>query len=218
MPAWTFAAISEPVARPGRRWRANAAVWLVHALCCAPLLWLWAAALLGQLGPNPAEALVRGSGDWALRFLCLALAVTPLRQALGWAWLARWRRPLGLYCFAYALAHFLSYAWLDLEWEAQALVRDVLKRPFITLGMASLAVLLPLALTSPKAVARRLGARRWQALHRSVYLLPFLVLTHFYWMRAGKNDFAEVSAYALLLLGLLAWRLMKKYAPGPRGY
>lgn len=217
MQAWTLSATSEPRARQGA-WRRGGGVLLLHALCCLPLLWLWSAALMGRLGPNPAEALVRGSGDWALRFLCLALAVTPLRQWLGRPALARWRRPLGLYCFAYAVAHFLSYAWLDMGWDAQALLRDVLKRPFITLGMASLALLLPLALSSPKAVLRRMGGQRWQALHRSVYLLPPLVLTHFYWMRAGKNDFTEVWAYAALLALLLAWRLWKKWASSPRIY
>lgn len=228
MRAWTYAASSEQkhvAAGADTRTKArppSVPGWVqiawVHALSCAPLLYLLAAAALDRLGANPAEALVRGTGDWALRFLCLALAVTPMRHVLGRPAWARWRRPLGLYCFAYAVLHFLAYAWLDMGADLQALWSDVLKRPFIWMGVLSLLVLLPLALTSPKAVVRRLGGKRWQAVHRTVYLVPFLALTHFFWMRSGKNDYAEVAVYGAVLAVLLLWRLIRKMANPARPY
>lgn len=181
--------------------------WL---LALAPLAWLLYGAVQGRLGANPAEALIRGSGDWALRLLCLALAVTPLREALGLTALARWRRLAGLFAAFYALLHFLAYAWLDQGLLLADILRDIAKRPFILVGSAALLILLPLVATSTHRAQRALGARRWQALHRSVYAVALLALLHFFWMRAGKNDFAEWSLYAALLAALLGWRLMRR--------
>lgn len=180
----------------------------------AQLLW---GALANTLGANPAEALIRGTGDWTLRFLCLTLAVTPLRQATGWHALARLRRMLGLFAFFYGLLHFLCFAWLDMGLDLPAIVRDIAQRPFILVGTAALALMLPLAATSFNRAIKALGAARWQALHRTVYAVALLGLLHFFWMRAGKNDFAEVAVYAAilaLLLGWRAWRRLSDTRPG----
>ncbi|QXL83114.1 sulfite oxidase heme-binding subunit YedZ [Comamonas sp. NLF-1-9] len=180
----------------------------LFALCLLPALYLaWGAATDG-LGANPAERLIRSSGDWTLRLLCATLAVTPLRRLLGWPALARVRRMLGLFSFSYACLHLLCYAVLDMGLEMPAIVRDVLQRPFILLGMAAYALLLLLWATSFAPVIRRLGGRSWQRLHRSIYLAALLALAHFFLMRAGKRDFAEVYAYGALLAVLLGARLL----------
>jgi sulfoxide reductase heme-binding subunit YedZ len=206
---------------PGTRWRGvvNANRWLMHP-ATKPLLFV--AALLplaglvhgvfaDTLGANPAEALIRSTGDWTLRFLCLTLAVTPLRQWTGWQALARLRRMLGLFTFFYGVLHFLCFAWLDMGLDLQAIVRDIPRRPFILVGTAALLLMLPLAATSFNAAIRRLGAKRWQLLHRAVYAVAGLALLHFFWMRAGKNDFAEVVVYAAVLALLLGWRLWRRF-------
>jgi len=179
---------------------------LVFLLALLPFFWLLGAALTEQLGPNPAEALVRSSGDWTLRALCVVLAVTPLRVSLGLPALARLRRMLGLFVFFYAALHFLAYAWLDLGLEAADIAMDVAKRPFILVGFVALLLLLALAATSWNRAVRWLGAARWQALHRSVYAVAGLAILHFFWMRAAKRRFAEVAVYAAVLGLLLAWR------------
>jgi methionine sulfoxide reductase heme-binding subunit len=180
---------------------------LVFLAALAPLAWLVFAAAADRLGTNPAEALIRSTGDWTLRALLLTLAVTPLRHLLGWPALARLRRMLGLFTAFYALCHFLCYAWLDMGLEPAAILKDVAKRPFILVGTTALLLLLPLAATSFNAAIRRLGARRWQTLHRLVYAIGILAILHFTWMRAGKNLYAEVSVYAALLALLLGWRI-----------
>jgi sulfoxide reductase heme-binding subunit YedZ len=177
-----------------------------------PALWLVYAAVADRLGANPAEALLRGSGDWALRLLCLALAVTPLRVTLGLPVLARWRRLIGLYAYGYALAHLLCYLWLDQGFDWAAAWADVGKRPFILVGALSVLLLTPLAGTSWAGAVRALGAARWQRLHRLVYAVAMLVILHFYWMRAGKNDFAEVRLYGGIMALLLGWRLWRRIA------
>lgn len=185
---------------------AKPVVWL---LWLSPLAWLVWGVLANSLGANPAEALIRSTGDWALRALWLALAVTPLRQWLQLPALARFRRLLGLFAFFYATLHLVSYAWLDMGWSAAEIVADVWQRPFILVGMLTLVLLLVLALTSPRTMLRRLGGVRWQRLHRTVYGAGLLALLHFYWMRTGKNDTAEVAVYAVLLAMLLGWRVWK---------
>lgn len=185
----------------------------VFVLALLPLAVLVTGIFTRSLGANPAEALIRGLGDWTLRFLCLALAVTPLRQWTGWSALARLRRMLGLYAFFYAALHFLAYTWLDMGFEWGEIARDIGKRPFILVGTAAGLLLLPLAATSFNAAIRRLGAARWQLLHRGVYAVAGLAILHFYWMRAAKNDFAEVAVYAATLGVLLGWRVWKALAP-----
>jgi methionine sulfoxide reductase heme-binding subunit len=183
---------------------------LIFVLACLPAAWLFWAAATDQLGANPAEALIRSLGDWSLRFLVMVLLVTPLRVLLGWPALARFRRMLGLFMFFYASLHLLAYAWFDMEFDGAAVVADVIKRPFILVGMLSWFFLLALAATSFNRAVRSLGAKRWQALHRSVYAVAGLAVLHFYWMRSGKNDFAEVAVYAVVLGSLLGWRLWRR--------
>jgi methionine sulfoxide reductase heme-binding subunit len=188
--------------------------WLLHPLakpclflvCCLPLVWLVSAVVADRLGPNPAEALIRSLGDWSIRALVLVLLVTPLRIITGWVVLARWRRMLGLFAFFYASLHLMSYAWFDMGWDVSAVVRDVGQRRFILLGMLAWLLLLALAVTSFDRAIRWLGAARWRALHRLVYLAAVLVTLHFFWMRSGKNDHAEVWVYAGLFTLLLGWR------------
>ena len=182
---------------------------LLFVLALLPLAWLVWGAATNSLGPNPAEALIRDSGDWTLRFLCLTLAVTPLRQWTGWHALARMRRMLGLFTFFYAVLHFLSFAWLDMGFDVAAILADIPKRPFILVGSAALLLLLALAATSFNRAVKAMGAKRWQALHRAVYAVALLALLHFFWMRSAKNDFAEWSIYAAVLAVLLGWRLWR---------
>ena len=193
----------------------RAAKPLLFVLALGPLAWLLHGALSGGLGPNPAEALMRGSGDWVLRFLCLTLAVTPLRQWTGWSALARLRRMLGLFTFFYGVLHFLCYAWLDMGFVPADIVRDIPKRPFVLVGTLALLLMLPLAATSFNRAIKALGAVRWRRLHRLVYATALLALLHFFWMRSAKNDFAEPAVYATVVAVLLGWRLWAAWR-GPR--
>ena len=189
---------------------------LVFVLCLLPLAWLVFGAINDQLGANPAEALIRSLGDWTLRFLCLTLAVTPLRVRTRTPQLARYRRMLGLFTFFYACLHLLAYGWLDMGLDMADIGRDILKRPFILVGFACWLLLLPLAATSFNRAVRWLGGRQWQALHRLVYLIAGLALLHFFWMRAGKNNFAEVWVYGAIIGALLLERLLRYFTPRPR--
>ncbi len=188
---------------------------LVFALCLLPLSWLLYLVVQDQLGANPQEALIRATGDWALRFLVIVLAVTPLRELSGLSALARYRRMLGVFMYFYALLHFLSYSGFDMGFDVADIFNDIVKRPFILVGSLALLLLTPLAATSFNAAIRALGAKRWQRLHRLVYAVAGLAILHFFWMRAGKNDFAEVAVYAGILALLLGWRL-RKLRPRPR--
>ena len=199
--------------------RRRAGAWLLHpaakplafAAALVPLAWLVYGAAADALGPNPAEALIRATGDWTLRFLCLTLEVTPLREGLGLPALARFRRLLGLFTFFYAVLHFLGYAWLDMGFDAAAIARDIPKRPFALVGFAALLLMAPLAATSCRRAIQALGAPRWQALHRAVYAVAGLAILHFFWMRAAKHNFAEVAVYAAVLGLLLGWRLARRW-------
>jgi sulfoxide reductase heme-binding subunit YedZ len=179
-------------------------------LCGLPAVGLLIAAGTNQLGANPAEALLRRSGLWTLRFLWLTLTVTPLRLWLNWPALARFRRLLGVTTFVYAVLHFLGYAWLDMGFDPEAIARDIPKRPFALVGFAALLLLLPLAATSFNRAIRWLGAARWQRLHKLVYGIAPLVLLHFFWVRASKHRWPEVALYGLLLLGLLGARVWRR--------
>ncbi|MGL6109371.1 MAG: sulfite oxidase heme-binding subunit YedZ [Rubrivivax sp.] len=179
----------------------------LFVIALGPLAWLLYGALTDGLGSNPAEALMRGTGIWVLRFLCLTLAITPLRQWTGWAPLARQRRMLGLFSFFYAVLHFLCYAWLDMGFDAAAIARDIPKRPFVLVGTLALLLMAPLAATSFNRAIKTMGAARWRRLHRVVYAVVLLGLLHFFWMRSAKNNFADVAVYALIVAVLLGWRL-----------
>ena len=187
-----------------------AAKWIVFVLCAWPMAWLVFGALTDALGANPAEALIRGTGDWTLRFLCIALAVTPLRILAGLPALARFRRMLGLFVYFYVTMHLASYAWLDMSFDVQSIAKDIAKRPFILVGFLAFLLLTPLAATSFNKAIKMLGSKRWQLLHKSVYAVAVLGILHFFWMRAGKNDFTEVMVYAAVVFLLLGWRL-KRY-------
>ena len=180
---------------------------VLFVLALLPLAQLLYGAFTDSLGANPAEALSRGTGHWVLRFLCLTLAVTPLRQWTGWSALARLRRMLGLYAFFYGVLHFLCYAWLDMGFAASDIVRDIPKRPFVLVGLLALLLMVPLAATSFNRAIKALGALRWRRLHRLVYVIVLLGLLHFYWMRGAKHDYAEVHLYAAVIALLLGWRL-----------
>ncbi len=194
------------------RWLVSPAVKpLLFGLCLLPFAWLLYGAVANTLGANPAEALIRATGDWTLRFLCITLAVTPLRQASGWNALARLRRMLGLFAFFYGLLHFSSFAWLDMGLDMELILKDIAKRPFILVGSAALLLMLPLAATSFNRAIKALGAKRWQALHRSVYAVVLLGLLHFFWMRSAKNNFGEVAIYAAVIALLLGWRLWQAW-------
>ncbi len=191
-------------------WLHPAAKPLLFVVCLLPFGWLLYGALANTLGANPAEALIRATGDWTLRFLCITLAVTPLQVLTGQPALLRFRRMLGLFAFFYVLLHFLSYAWLDMGFELQAIVVDIPKRPFALVGFLALLLMVPLAATSFNRAIKALGAKRWQALHKLVYVIVLLGLLHFFWMRAAKNNFAEVAVYAVVIAALLGWRLVHR--------
>ena len=184
---------------------------LVFGLSLLPFALLLWGAVANTLGANPAEALIRGTGDWVLRFLCITLAVTPLREAFGLSALARLRRMLGNFAFFYGVLHFTSYAWLDMGLDLAGIVADIPKRPFILVGTLALLLMASLAATSFNRVIKAMGAARWKRLHRAVYAIILLGLLHFFWMRAGKNDFGEWSVYAVVVAGLLGWRVRQAW-------
>jgi sulfoxide reductase heme-binding subunit YedZ len=192
---------------------------VVFALCLVPLARVLVLGWLDRLGANPVEFVTRSSGTWTLVLLLAALAVTPVRRLTAWNWLARIRRMVGLFAFFYACLHLSTYIWLDQWFDWGAIALDVLERPFITAGMATWLVLLALALTSTDGMVRRLG-RRWQRLHRLVYLAGVTAILHYTWHKAGKNLLAEPLIYGLVLTVLLGLRLWwhlraarRKYPP-----
>ena len=185
---------------------AKPVLWLV---CVLPFVWLVCGAANDALGANPAEYLIRATGDWTLRLLCITLAASPLRVMLGLSELAKFRRMLGLFTYFYVVLHLLCYSWLDMGFEWGDIAVDIAKRPFILVGFSAFVLLTPLALTSFNRAIRWLGAKRWQWLHRLVYVVAVLAVLHFFWMRAGKSNFAEVFVYASVLFALLAWRFFR---------
>ena len=194
---------------------------LVFLFCLIPFAWLVFRVFTQDLGANPQEALIRATGDWTLRFLCIVLAVTPLRVISNTPQLARFRRMLGLFVYFYVVIHFLSYSWFDMGFDVADIAKDIYKRPFILVGFSAFVLLTPLALTSFNRAIKVMGAKRWQLLHKLVYLIAGLAILHFFWMRAGKNDFNEVYVYATIQAVLLGWRLVqwfKKKQQHPRKY
>jgi methionine sulfoxide reductase heme-binding subunit len=201
----TFAGV--PAALPAATF--NRLWWLLLGVALLPLARLVVLIATNDLGANPVEFVIRSLGTWTLVLLCVTLAVSPLRQLTGWAWLVRLRRMFGLTCFAYATLHMLAFVGLDQSFDLAAVWTEVVKRPYITAGMAAFLLLVPLAVTSTNGMVRRLGGRTWQQLHRVVYLIALLAILHYWWHKAGKNDFSEVTIYAVVigvLLGFRAWR------------
>ena len=184
---------------------------LVFILCLLPFAWLAYNIIINNLGANPQEALIRATGDWTLRFLCIVLAVTPLRMISKTPQLARFRRMLGLFVYFYVVIHLLSYSWFDMGFDVADIAKDIYKRPFILVGFAAFVLLTPLALTSFNRAIKVLGAKSWQLLHKLVYVIAGLGVLLFFWMRSGKNNFNEVFIYAAILAVLLGWRLIQWY-------
>ncbi len=199
----------------------TAAKPLVFLLCLIPFAWLAFRVFTQDLGANPQEALIRATGDWTLRFLCIVLTVTPLRVISNTPQLARFRRMLGLFVYFYVIIHLLSYSWFDMGFDVADIAKDIYKRPFILVGFTAFVLLTPLALTSFNRAIKVMGAKRWQLLHKLVYVIAGLGILHFFWMRSGKNDFNEVFVYAAILAALLGWRVVQwfqKRQQNPRKY
>ena len=189
----------------------------VFLLCLVPAGLLVRGALTGDLGVNPAETIQLQTGRWALKFLLISLAITPLRRLTGWNVLIQYRRMLGLFAFFYATEHFLAYWSFDLGFSFAAMLGDILKRPFIALGFAAFLLLLPLALTSTKGWIRRLG-RKWTQLHRLVYAAAILAVIHFAWkVKVFTGDpVLYAVALTLLLLFRVVWVMRKRSAAVPK--
>ena len=177
-------------------------------LSLLPLIRLVWFGMHDDLGANPVEFITRSTGTWALVFLCITLAMTPLRLLTGSTMWIKMRRMFGLFCFFYALLHFLIWIWLDQNFDVAAMMKDVIDRPFITMGFISFVLLIPLALTSNQWSLRSLG-KNWSLLHKLVYLIAFTAIAHYWWHKAGKNDLGTVSIYGLVILLLLVFRIPK---------
>ena len=176
----------------------------LFVLCLTPFAHLVWGVAYDALGANPVEAVTHSTGWWTLFLLCATLAVTPLRRATGANWLLRLRRMLGLFAFFYVVLHFLTYIWLDQWFDVMAMAKDVLMRPYITVGFTAFLLLIPLAATSTDAMRRRLG-RNWQRMLRFVYLIVVFGVLHFWWL--VKRDVTEPALFALAVLALLGVRL-----------
>jgi sulfoxide reductase heme-binding subunit YedZ len=186
---------------------------IVFTLALVPLLRLVLLGFFGDLGANPIAKITHQTGLWTLNLLLVTLAITPVRRVTGQLWLIQYRRMLGLFAFFYAVLHMLTYVWLDQFFNVHAMVHDIAKRPFITMGSAAFFMLVPLALTSTKSAIRRLG-RRWQQLHRLVYFAAVAGVIHFVWL--VKKDIRQPMIYAFVLAALLGYRvvvlLLKRYS------
>jgi sulfoxide reductase heme-binding subunit YedZ len=178
--------------------------------CFIPLGFLVWDGYDGNLGANPIEVITRSTGTWTLVFLLITLAVTPLRKLTGWNGLIKFRRMLGLFAFFYVCLHFTTYIWLDQFFDLAAVVKDVAKRPFITVGFASFVLLIPLAVTSTGGMVRRMG-KRWQQLHRLIYLIAIGGVVHYWWL--VKADIRLPLIYGAILAALLCYRLFRAWAP-----
>ncbi|MFM0728489.1 protein-methionine-sulfoxide reductase heme-binding subunit MsrQ [Paraburkholderia strydomiana] len=211
-PAATPAAAAKTAATAKQR-PAGGARWIVPAKIAVfiaawyPLARIVLFGMTDRLGANPIEFITRSTGLWTLVFLCITLAATPLRRLTGVAALVRFRRMLGLYTFFYATLHFTTYLWFDKWFDVAAIFKDIGKRPFITVGFAAFVLLIALAVTSPRAMVRKLG-RRWQTLHRAIYAIGALAILHFWWMKAGKHDLLLPKIYGAIMVVLLGWRLI----------
>jgi len=184
----------------------------VFALALIPLARLGLFAWLGKLTANPIEFITRSTGTWTLSFVLITLTVTPLRRMLDWPWLLRLRRMLGLFAFFYACLHFTTYVWLDQFFDVHGIVKDVVKRPFITVGFAAFVLLIPLAATSTNAMIRRLGAHRWQRLHYAVYAIATLGVVHYWWL--VKKDITQPLWFGAAAALLLGYRIVYRLRSG----
>jgi sulfoxide reductase heme-binding subunit YedZ len=179
----------------------------VFVLCSLPFVWILYAAIVGRLGPDPAEALMHFTGEWSLRLLALTLLVSPLRAWTGWSLLIKLRRMLGLYAFFYACVHFLSFLQFYIGWTPGVLIEELVERPYITLGFTAWLLFLPLALTSTRGLQRRLRGN-WQRLHRLVYPAAVLACLHLLWQ--ARSDLGEALVYLAVFAVLLGWRVRRR--------
>lgn len=184
---------------------------VVFTVSLLPLARLLLGVPLDWLGVNPIELITRSTGTWTLVFLLATLAVTPIRHLSGWHWLIRLRRMLGLFAFFYATLHLITYLWLDQFFDPAAIVKDIIKRPFITIGFSAFVLMTPLAITSSNAMVRQLGGRQWQRLHRLVYAVAVCGLIHYWWL--VKRDITQPAIYASVLALLLGARLVWRRRP-----
>jgi len=178
---------------------------VLFLLALVPLALLVVDAVGNNLGANPVEAITHRTGSWVLKFLLITLAVTPLRKITGWHWLLRLRRMFGLYAFFYAVLHFTTYIWLDRFFVFDEIGKDIAKRPYITVGFTCFLLLIPLAVTSTNAMVRRLGAKRWQRLHKLVYIIAIGGVFHYLWL--VKSDIVFPLIYGSILIILLILRV-----------
>ena len=176
-------------------------------LALAPLARLVIGFFIDALGVNPIELITRSTGTWTLVFILATLAVTPLRKLSGWNWLQQLRRMLGLFAFFYGCLHLTTYVWLDQFFDVTAILKDIIKRPFITIGFAAFVMMVPLALTSTNGMVRRIGGKRWIALHRLIYALAIFAVVHYWWL--VKRDITQPALYAIVLAVLLGWRIVE---------
>ena len=183
---------------------------VIFLLALVPLVQLIAGAYADTLGANPIETITRKTGTWTFNFLLITLCITPLRTLAGLPWLIRTRRMLGLFTFFYACLHFTTYIWLDQFFDPATIAKDILKRPFITVGFAAFLLLIPLALTSTDKAIRRMGGRRWQQLHYAIYLIGILASSHYFWL-VKPVALPYPLTYAVLLSLLLAWRIRHRF-------
>jgi len=181
----------------------KALVFLLALVPFGKLVWLTVSEQLVE----PLQYITRATGDWTLYFLCITLAVTPLRKLSKWNWVLKLRRMLGLYAFFYGLLHFTTFLWFDHFFDVQEMLKDVVKRPFITVGFIAFVLLIPLAVTSTNAMVKRLGGKRWLWLHRLVYVIAPLGVLHYWWMKAAKNDLGQPLLFVLIVAVLLGLRL-----------
>ncbi|MBC7414764.1 MAG: sulfoxide reductase heme-binding subunit YedZ [Herminiimonas sp.] len=179
----------------------------LFALALLPFLRLVVFTFTDRLGANPVEFITRNTGDWTLYFLCITLAITPLRRLTGWVWLVRLRRMEGLFAFFYVALHFMTFLWFDHAFDVAEMWKDVIKRPFITVGFIAFVLLIPLAASSTNAMIKRIGARRWQWLHRLIYLIAPLGILHYWWMKAAKHNFEQPLLFGAIVATLLLMRL-----------
>jgi methionine sulfoxide reductase heme-binding subunit len=198
--------VKRPSVATGPRWVVPAKI-VVFIAMLFPLARIVLLGVTGGLGANPIEFITRSTGLWTLVYLCITLAITPVRRLTGITALVRFRRMIGLYAFFFAVLHFTTYIWFDKWFDVGEILKDIGKRPFITVGFAAFVLLIPLAVTSPKAMVRKLG-RRWQTLHRTIYLIAALAILHFWWMKSGKHDLALPKLYGAIVIVLLGWRLI----------
>jgi len=190
----------------------------IFILALIPFIRMVVLSVMGSL-PDPLAFITHSSGDWTLYFLVITLCVTPLRRLLKWNWLVRLRRMVGLYAFFYAFLHFTAFLWFDHFFDLAAMWKDVLKRPFITVGFIAFVLLIPLAVTSNNAMIRKLGGKTWQRIHRLIYIIAPLGILHYWWMKAAKNNLAQPLLFAVIVALLLAvrvvWSVKKKAQAQP---